>query len=70
MAHLQQLVAVQVSVYEVNIASVELRFHLGLRAFDVANQADDGIRRVVGELSKKLELSPCGECQNFLCEAW
>lgn len=57
MTCLQQLVAVQVSVYEVNIASIYLFFHLGFCTFDVTNHADDGICWIVRELSKKLELS-------------
>lgn len=55
--HLQQLVAVQVSVYEMDITSVELGFHLGLRALDVADHTDDGICWIARELSQKLELS-------------
>lgn len=36
-AYLQNLVAVQISMDDVNVASANLRFHLGFNFLDVAN---------------------------------
>lgn len=53
---LERVVAVQVAVDEMDVATVDFRRHLRFCAFDITHQTNDCICRIGGKLAEKFKL--------------